>query len=160
MLLKISITERDLVSAEALTNLIGALRTIADGAQGTLQNYAEAMEAGALESDAVTVEPEAKDKPKTRTRTRTRTAAKTVKKPEPEPELEEDAEDATEPEDTEDAEVDYKALREEVRQEAAAIARKGKTKGLKMLLNERGVQKLSDLPDEELKSFLAEAKTL
>ena len=156
MLLKISITERDLVSAETLTNLIGALRTIADGAQGTLQNCTEAMEAGALESDAVTVEPEAKDKPKTRTRA----AAKTAKKPEPEPELEEDAEDATEPEDTEDAEVDYKALREEVRQEAAAIARKGKTKGLKMLLNERGVQKLSDLPDEELKSFLAEAKTL
>ena len=154
MLLKISITERDLVSAEALTNLIGALRTIADGAQGTLQNCAEAMEAGALESDAVTVEPEAKDKPKTRTRA----AAKTAKKPAPEPE--EDAEDATESEDTEDAEVDYKALREEVRQEAAAIARKGKTKGLKMLLEERGVQKLSDLPDEELKSFLAEAKTL
>ena len=156
MLLKISITERDLVSAEALTNLIGALRTIADGAQGTLQNCAEAIEAGALESDAVTVEPEAKDKPKTRTRT----AAKTVKKPEPEPEPGEDAEDATESEDTEDTEVDYKALREEVRQEAAAIARKGKTKGLKMLLDERGVQKLSDLPDEELASFLAEAKTL
>ena len=156
MLLKISITERDLVSAEALTNLIGALRTIADGAQGTLQNCAEAIEAGALESDAVTVEPEAKDKPKTRTRT----AAKTVKKPEPEPEPGEDAEDATEPEDTEDAEVDYKALREEVRREAAAIARKGKTKGLKMLLDERGVQKLSDLPDEELALFLAEAKTL
>lgn len=156
MLLKISITERDLVSAEALTNLIGALRTIADGAQGTLQNCAEAIEAGALESDAVTVEPEAKDKPKTRTRT----AAKTVKKSEPEPEPGEDAEDATEPEDTEDAEVDYKALREEVRREAAAIARKGKTKGLKMLLDERGVQKLSDLPDEELASFLAEAKTL
>lgn len=156
MLLKISITERDLVSAEALTNLIGALRTIADGAQGTLQNCAEVMEAGALESDAVTVEPEATDKPKTRTRG----AAKTAKKPAPEPEPEEDAEDATESEDTEDAEVDYKALREEVRQEAAAIARKGKTKGLKMLLEERGVQKLSDLPDEELKSFLAEAKTL
>ena len=153
MLLKISITERDLVSAEALTNLIGALRTIADGAQGTLQNCAEAMEAGALESDAVTVEPEAKDKPKTRTRT----AAKTVMKPAPEPEP---AEDAAESEDTEDAEVDYKALREEVRREAAAIARKGKTKGLKMLLDERGVQKLSDLPDEELASFLAEAKTL
>ena len=156
MLLKISITDRDIVSAEALTNLIGALRTIADGAQGTLQNCAEAMEAGALESDAVTVEPEAKDKPKTRTRT----AAKTAQKPEPTPKPEEDAEDATESEDTEDAEVDYKALREEVRQEAAAIARKGKTKGLKMLLEERGVQKLSDLPDEELKSFLAEAKTL
>lgn len=156
MLLKISITERDLVSAEALTNLIGALRTIADGAQGTLQNCAEAMEAGALESDTVTVEPEAKGKPKTRTRA----AAKTAKKPAPEPEPDEDAEDATESEDTEDTEVDYKALREEVRQEAAAIARKGKTKGLKMLLEERGVQKLSDLPDEELKSFLAEAKTL
>ena len=156
MLLKISITERDLVSAEALTNLIGALRTIADGAQGTLQNCAEAMEAGALESDAVTVEPEAKDRPKTRTKT----AAKTAKKPAPEPEPEEDVEDATESEDTEDAEVDYKELREEVRQEAAAIARKGKTKELKKLLEERGVQKLSDLPDEELEAFLAAAKAL
>lgn len=153
MLLKISITERDLVSAEALTNLIGALRTIADGAQGTLQNCAEAMEAGALESDAVTVEPEAKDKPKTRTRTAAKTAQKSA--PEPEP-----AEDAAESEDTEDAEVDYKALREEVRQEAAAIARKGKTKELKKLLEERGVQKLSDLPDEELEAFLAAAKAL
>ena len=158
MLLKISITDRDIVSAEALTNLIGALRTIADGAKGTLQNCAEAMETGALQSETITVETQASDKPKTRTRA----AAKTVKKPEPapEPEPKEDAEDATESEDTEDAEVDYKALREEVRQEAAAIARKGKTKGLKMLLDERGVQKLSDLPDEELKSFLAEAKTL
>ena len=156
MLLKISITERDLVSAEALTNLIGALRTIADGAQGTLQNCAEVMETGALQSDAVTVEPEAKDRPKTRTKT----AAKTAKKPAPEPEPEEDVEDATESEDTEDAEVDYKALREEVRQEAAAIARKGKTKGLKKLLEERGVQKLSDLPDEELEAFLAAAKAL
>ena len=111
-----------------------------------------------MESDAVTVEPEAKDKPKTRTRT----AAKTVKKPEPapEPEPKEDAEDATESEGTEDAEVDYKALREEVRQEAAAIARKGKTKELKKLLEERGVQKLSDLPDEELEAFLAAAKAL
>ena len=156
MLLKISITDRDIVSAEALTNLIGALRTIADGAQGTLQNCAEAMEAGALESDAVTVEPEAKDRPKIRTKT----AAKTAKKPAPEPEPEEDAEDTAESEDTEDAEVDYKALREEVRQEAAAIARKGKTKGLKMLLEERSVQKLSDLPDEELEAFLAAAKAL
>lgn len=156
MLLKISITDRDIVSAEALTNLIGALRTIADGAQGTLQNCAEAMEAGALESDAVTVEPEAKDGPKTRTKA----AAKTAKKLAPEPEPEEDAEDVTESEDTEDAEVDYKALREEVRQEAAAIARKGKTKELKKLLEERGVQKLSDLPDEELDAFLIAAKAL
>ena len=155
MLLKISITERDLVSAEALTNLISALRTIADGAQGTL-NCAEAMEAGALQSEAVAVEPEAKDKPKTRTRA----AAKTAKKSAPEPEPEEDAEDVEDATDSEDAEVDYKALREEVRREAAAVARKGKTKGLKMLLEERGVQRFNDLPDEELASFLAEAKTL
>lgn len=156
MLLKISITERDLVSAEALTNLIGALRTIADGAQGTLQNCAEAMEAGALESDAVTVEPEAKDKPKTRTRT----AAKTVKKPAPEPEPE-PAEDAAESEDTENKpETDYKKVREEVRMELAAIARKGKTAEVKKLLEEHGAQKLSDIPDESLGDVLAAAKAL
>lgn len=153
MLLKISITERDLVSAEALTNLIGALRTIADGAQGTLQNCAEAMEAGALESDAVTVEPEAKDKPKTRTRT----AAKTVKKPEPapEPEPKEDAEDAEN-----EPETDYKKVREEVRMELAAIARKGKTAEVKKLLEKHGAQKLSDIPDESLGDVLAAAKAL
>ena len=59
MLLKISITDRDIVSADALTNLIGALRTIADGAQGTLQNCAEAMETGALQSETITVETQA-----------------------------------------------------------------------------------------------------
>ena len=153
MLLKISITDRDIVSAEALTNLIGALRTIADGAQGTLQNCAEAMEAGALESDAVTVEPEAKDKPKTRTRT----AAKTVKKPEPapEPEPKEDAEDAEN-----EPETDYKKVREEVRMELAAIARKGKTAEVKKLLEKHGAQKLSDIPDESLGDVLAAAKAL
>ena len=156
MLLKISITDRDIVSAEALTNLIGALRTIADGAQGTLQNCAEAMETGALQSETITVETQASDKPKTRTRT----AAKTAQKPEPTPKPEEDAEDATESENTEDAEVDYKALREEVRMELAAIARKGKTAEVKKLLEKHGAQKLSDIPDESLGDVLAAAKAL
>lgn len=157
MLLKISITDRDIVSAEALTNLIGALRTIADGAQGTLQNCAEAMEAGALESDAVTVEPEAKDRPKIRTKT----AAKTAKKPAPEPEPEgEDTPAAPAEEAENEPETDYKKVREEVRMELAAIARKGKTAEVKKLLEEHGAQKLSDIPDESLGDVLAAAKAL
>ena len=153
MLLKISITDRDIVSAEALTNLIGALRTIADGAQGTLQNCAEAMEAGALESDTVTVEPEAKDRPKIRT--------KTAKKPAPEPEPEgEDTPAAPAEEAENEPETDYKKVREEVRMELAAIARKGKTAEVKKLLEEHGAQKLSDIPDESLGDVLAAAKAL
>ena len=131
MLLKISITDRDIVSAEALTNLIGALRTIADGAQGTLQNCAEAMETGALQSETITVETQASDKRRSK------------------------AEEAgNEPE------TDYKKVREEVRMELAAIARKGKTAEVKKLLEKHGAQKLSDIPDESLGDVLAAAKAL
>ena len=158
MLLKISITDRDIVSAEALTNLIGALRTIADGAQGTLQNCAEAMETGALQSETITVETQASDK--RRSKAKAAPVAKVEKKePEPEPEVEDTPEAPAEKAENK-PETDYKKVREEVRQEAAAIARKGKTKELKKLLEERGVQKLSDLPDEELDAFLIAAKAL
>ena len=143
MLLKISITDRDIVSAEALTNLIGALRTIADGAQGTLQNCAEAMETGALRSEAIAVETQASEKK------------------EPEPELEvEDTPEAPAEEAENELETDYKKVREEVRMELAAIARKGKTAEVKKLLEKHGAQKLSDIPDESLGDVLAAAKAL
>lgn len=139
MLLKISITEQDLVSAEALTNLISALRTIADSAQRT-----KAPDSGTDTAEPETKKPEPKAK------------AKATKKPEPEPEPKPEPE----PEPEENAEVDYKALREEVRKELGAIARKGKTAGLKALLEKHGVQKLSDIPDESLNEVLEAAKAL
>ena len=158
MLLKISITDRDIVSAEALTNLIGALRTIADGAQGTLQNCAEAMETGALQSETITVETQASDK--RRSKAKPAPAAKVEKKePEPEPEVE-DTSEAPAEEAENKPETDYKKVREEVRMELAAIARKGKTAEVKKLLEEHGAQKLSDIPDESLGDVLAAAKAL
>ena len=156
MLLKISITDRDIVSAEALTNLIGALRTIADGAQGTLQNCAEAMETGALQSGTITVETQASDK--RRSKAKPAPAAK-VEKKEPEPEGEDTLEAPAEEAENE-PETDYKKVREEVRMELAAIARKGKTAEVKKLLEDHGVQKLSDIPDESLRDVLAAAKAL
>lgn len=158
MLLKISITDRDIVSAEALTNLIGALRTIADGAQGTLQNCAEVMETGALQSEAIAVETQASDK--RRSKAKPAPAAKVEKKePELEPEVE-DTPEAPAEEAENEPETDHKKVREEVRMELAAIARKGKTAEVKKLLEEHGAQKLSDIPDESLGDVLAAAKAL
>lgn len=143
MLLKISITDRDIVSAEALTNLIGALRTIADGA---------------LQSETITVETQASDK--RRSKAKAAPAAKVEKKePEPEPEVE-DTPEAPAEEAENKPETDYKKVREEVRMELAAIARKGKTAEVKKLLEEHGAQKLSDIPDESLGDVLAAAKAL
>lgn len=143
MLLKISITDRDIVSAEALTNLIGALRTIADGA---------------LQSETITVETQASDK--RRSKAKPAPAAK-VEKKEPEPESEvEDTPEASAEEAKNEPETDYKKVREEVRMELAAIARKGKTAEVKKLLEEHGAQKLSDIPDESLGDVLAAAKAL
>ena len=143
MLLKISITDRDIVSAEALTNLIGALRTIADGA---------------LQSETITVETQASDK--RRSKAKAAPAAKVEKKEsEPEPEVE-DTPEASAEEAENEPETDYKKVREEVRMELAAIARKGKTAEVKKLLEEHGAQKLSDIADESLEEILAAAKAL
>lgn len=155
MLLKISITDRDIVSAEALTNLIGALRTIADGAQLTL-------DADAAQGKTITVKPAAKAK-----NTTTKAAKEEpetakpaeVEKKEPEPEVE-DAPEAPAEENKDEPEADYKKVREEVRMELAAIARKGKTAEVKKLLEEHSAQKLSDIPDESLGDVLAAAKAL
>ena len=141
MLLKISITDRDIVSAEALTNLIGALRTIADRA---------------LQSETITVETQASDK--RRSKAKPAPAAK-VEKKELEPEGE-DTPEAPAEEAGNEPETDYKKVREEVRMELAAIARKGKTAEVKKLLEDHGVQKLSDIPDESLGDVLAAAKAL
>lgn len=155
MLLKISITDRDIVSAEALTNLIGALRTIADGAQLTL-------DADTAQGKTITVKPAVKAKPTTtkaaKEEPETAKLAEGEKK-EPEPESK-DTPEAPAEEAENEPETDYKKVREEVRMELAAIARKGKTSEVKKLLEEHGAQKLSDIPDESLGDVLAAAKAL
>ena len=76
------------------------------------------------------------------------------------PLLEEAAEDSTAAPAPDDAETDYKKLRETVKAECAAIARSGKSKELKALLEKHGVQKLSELSDADLETFRAEAEAL
>ena len=76
------------------------------------------------------------------------------------PLLEEAAEDSTAAPPPDDAETDYKKLRETVKAECAAIARTGKSAGLKQLLVDYGVEKLSELPDDKLEEFRTAAKAL
>ena len=72
---------------------------------------------------------------------------------------------ATEPPAEEDSKpdettVDYAELRETLKAECAAIARAGKSAGLKQLLVDYGAEKLSELPDDKLEEFRAAAKAL
>ena len=60
----------------------------------------------------------------------------------------------------EEAAPNYTKIREDLKKEAAAIARNGKSKGLKALLEKHGVQKLSELLDTDLETFRAEAEAL
>lgn len=59
-----------------------------------------------------------------------------------------------------ETEVDYKALREDLRKELAEIARKGKSTELKKLLADHGVEKFSALADDQLEDFAAAARAL
>ena len=67
------------------------------------------------------------------------------------------AEKAPEPDETA---VDYVELRDALKAECAAIARDGKTKALKALLADYGVEKLSELPDDKIEEFRAATKAL
>ena len=76
------------------------------------------------------------------------------------PLLEEAAEDSTAAPAPDDAKTDYKKLRETVKAECAAIARSGKSKALKALLVDCGVEKLSEISDVALEDFLEKARVL
>lgn len=56
--------------------------------------------------------------------------------------------------------VDYAELRETLKAECAAIARAGKSAGLKQLLVDYGAEKLSELPDDKLEEFRTAARAL
>jgi len=56
--------------------------------------------------------------------------------------------------------VDYAELRKNLKAECAAIARTGKSAGLKQLLVAYGVEKLSELPDDKLEEFRTAANAL
>ena len=59
-----------------------------------------------------------------------------------------------------EAAIDYAELRDALKAECAAIARDGKTKALKALLADYGIEKLSELPDDKIEEFRAAAKAL
>ena len=70
------------------------------------------------------------------------------------------AEETPEVTDSGEAAIDYAELRDALKAECAAIARDGKTKALKALIADYGIEKLSELPDDKIEEFRAAAKAL
>ena len=111
--------------------------------------------------EPIPAKPKAKTKPAPAQAPEPETnSAEEVAAEEETPLLEEAAEDSIAAPAPDDAETDYKKLRETVKAECAAIARSGKSKELKALLEKHGVQKLSELSDADLETFRAEAEGL
>lgn len=187
MTINISLTERDLAGAQknAIANLIGALQALS-ASTGIETEISASADLGteidlpdvplkAKSSETVIIPDKvykdesipAKPAPKEKTKPAPAQA------PEPEtnsteevaaeeetPLLEEAAEDNTAAPDPGAAEMDYEKLRETVKAECAAIARSGKSKALKTLLADRGVEKLSEISDGALEDFLKAARAL
>lgn len=177
MTIKISITERDIAGAQkdTIANLIGALQALSASAKvkseitaGTEIDLPNVPHGAKSSGTVIVPEKVYKDEP---------IPAKPTPavKAEPEPEtkeeekdtveaeaplLEETTKDSTAPPDTDTAKTDYKKLRETVKAECAAIARSGKSKALKALLADCGVEKLSEISDVALEDFLKEARAL
>lgn len=187
MTIKISITERDLAGAQkdAIANLICALQALSTST-GIKSEISTSAEIGTeidlpdvphkTESSETVIVPDKvyKDEP-IPAKPAPKEKAKPAPAPTPEPEtnsaeevaaeeetslLEEAAEDSTAAPTPDDAKTDYKKLRETVKAECAAIARAGKSAGLKRLLVDYGVEKLSELPDDRLEEFRIAAKAL
>ena len=187
MTINISITEGDLAGAQknAIANLIYSLQALS-ASTGIKSEISASSEIGTeidlpdvphkTESSETVIVPDkvykdepipAKPAPKEKT--------KPAPAPMPAPEtnsaekvaaveetslLEEAAEDSTATPDPGAAEMNYEKLRETVKAECAAIARSGKSKALKALLADCGVEKLSEISDVALEDFLKEARAL
>lgn len=177
MTINISITERDLAGAQknAIANLICSLQALSASTK-VKSEISASSEIGTeidlpdtphkTKSSETVIVPDKvyKDEP---------IPAKPAPMPEPEtnsaeevaaeeetPLLEEAAEGSTATPDPGAAEMDYEKLRETVKSECAAIARSGKSKALKTLLADRGVEKLSEISDGALEDFLKAARAL
>lgn len=180
MMIKISITERDIAGAQkdTIANLIGALQALSASAKvkseitaGTEIDLPNVPHRAKSSGTVIVPEKVYKDEPIPAKPTPTAKA-----EPEPEtkgeekdaaeiaeakaPLLEEAAKDSTAVPDSDAAKKDDKKLRETVKAECAAIARNGKSKALKGLLADYSVEKLSEIPDDALEDFLEKARTL
>lgn len=177
MTIKISITERDLAGAQkdAIANLICALQALS-ASTGIKSEISASAEIGTeidlpdvshkTKSSETVIVPDKvyKDEP-TPAKPAPKAKAKPAPAPTPEPETnnsaeEVAAEDSTATPDPDATETDYKKLRETVKAECAAIARSGKSKALKALLVDCGVEKLSEISDDALEDFLEKARAL
>lgn len=174
MTIKISITERDIAGAQkdAIANLICSLQALSASTK-VKSEISASSEIGTeidlpdvphkTKSSETVIVPDKvyKDEPAPAQAPEPETnSAEEVAAEEETPLLEEAAEDSTAAPDPDDAETDYKKLRETVKAECAAIARSGKSKALKALLADCGVEKLSEISDVALEDFLKEARTL
>lgn len=187
MTIKISITERDIAGAQkdAIANLICSLQALS-ASTGIKSEISASSEIGTeidlpdvphkTKSSETVIVPDKvyKDEPvpaKTAPKEKTKPApapmpapetnsAEEVAAEEETPLLEEAALDSTAAPDPDDAETDYKKLRETVKAECAAIARSGKSKALKGLLVDCGVEKLSEISDDALEDFMEKARAL
>lgn len=187
MTINISITERDLAGAQknAIANLICALQALSASTK-VKSEISASSEIGTeidlpdvphkTKSSETVIVPDKvyKDEPipaKTAPKEKTKPAPAPMPEPETNsaeevaaeeetPLLEEAALDSTAAPDPDTAETDYKKLRETVKAECTAIARSGKSKALKALLAERGVEKFSEISDDALEDFLEKARAL
>ena len=186
MTIKISITERDIAGAQkdAIANLICSLQALSASTK-VKSEISASSEIGTeidlpdvphkTKSSETVIVPDKvyKDEPIPAKPAPKKTKPAPAPMPEPEtnsaeevaaeeetPLLEEAAEGNTAAPDPDDAKTDYKKLRETVKAECAAIARSGKSKALKALLADCGVEKLSEISDVALEDFLKEARAL
>lgn len=183
MTIKISITERDIAGAQkdTIASLICSLQALSTSAKvkseitaGTEIDLPDVPHKTKSSETVIVPDKVYKDEPvpaKPASKEKTKPAPAPMPEPETNsaeevaaeeetPLLEEAAEDSTAAPAPDDAETDYKKLRETVKAECAAIARSGKSKELKALLEKHGVQKLSELSDADLETFRAEAEAL
>jgi len=176
MTINISITERDLAGAQknAIANLICSLQALSTST-GIKSEISTSAEIGTeidlpdvphkTKSSETVIVPDKvyKDEPipaKPAPKEKTKPAPAPMPEPETNSAEEVAAEDSTAAPAPDDAKTDYKKLRETVKAECAAIARSGKSKALKALLVDCGVEKLSEISDVALEDFLKEARAL
>lgn len=187
MTIKISITERDIAGAQkdAIANLICSLQALSASTKvkseipasseiGTEIDLPDVPHKTKSSETVIVPDKVYKDEPiPANPAPKEKTKPAPAQAPEPEPDsaeevaaeeetplLEEAAPDSTAAPAPNDAETDYKKIRETVKAECAAIARSGKSKALKALLADCGVEKLSEIPDDALEGFLEKARAL
>ncbi len=164
MTITINLTEQDV--AQASKSLIGLIQSCAEIELTDTSHKTKTTDAVVVPDKVYEDEPTpAKPKVKaSKPAPQTRPVEAPDEKPETETEeielIEEPAKetDAVTPEEVEGP--NYTKLRDALKAECAAIARDGKTKALKALLTDYGVEKLSELPDDKIEEFRTAAKAL